>query len=287
MAAPTAPTAASIAEEGLKRSGLSAPTAAEITEAQTWLEDVKNDLWRIEKKLKALYTTKAIVISKGRWRYSLPTDYSSNLTIVLISGSVTGTATDGAVGSITLEAGEDVTIGDEILVTAGTGVDSFSQITAWSDPVATVTPNFATAPVNTDTYMIIDNYVELDHIAIRDLSQYSNPTTQGKPIDCYLIEDDDYGEIIVRPVPDGTYGLLVKYYVNLMTLDLTDTLMTLLYRKWFHLFVQYVLYRSYKKQDDTNASGARSDYEVKLRQTIVDEISNLGEEALSVSPKKR
>ena len=130
--------------------------------------------------------------------------------------------------------------------------------------------------------MIIDNYRKLDCVALWKLDQESLPTTQGKPLEYYPIEDDSDGQFYLRPVPDGEYGLKRRYYANLMELDLDSDLMTLLYKKWRQLFTQYVKYIQLDRTKDSRATNAKAEYERLLFQTILDETSGMGEDAIKI-----
>jgi len=284
-AAPAVPTATTIATEGLKRARITNPTASQIADAETWLEDVKNDLFRKEKRLNSLYVPSVLVLDIGKWRYSMPVDYASDLSMVLVSGSVTGTATAGSTSSITLPSGTTVTTGQEILITSGSGEGSLSQVTSFASQVAGVEPNFNTAPDATSVFMVIDTYRDLDRLAIRRLDKYSSPTTKGIPLEYFETGDNDNGEIIVRPVPDGTYGLKYRYYQDMMEIDLTSTLMSTLYKKWRRLFTQYVKYVQFDRARDSSTGEAKREYEMLLLETIMDETSGIGEDEIKIEPR--
>ena len=281
-AAPTSPTATTIATDGLRYAGISNPNTTQINTAETWLEVVKNDLYRKEKRLSSLYTQAVLVLDIGRWRYSMPTDYLKNLSLVIASGSITGTADAGSASSITLPTGSTVITGQEILITSNTGRGSMSQVTSFSSQVAGVEPDFQNAPDNTSGFMVIDSYREVEARAIRMLDQYNAPTVKGKPLECYVTKDNNDGEIIVKPPPDAVYGLVQRYYADLMEVDLTGTLMATLYKKWRKLFTQYVVYRQFQEDDDTRDREALALYNAMLMETVLSEISSLGEDEIKI-----
>ena len=154
-AAPTVPTQASLISEGLAMAGESDPDSTLTTRAGLWFEEIKNDIWRKEKKLKSLQKTCYAILQKGESRYSYPSSFSSDISITILDGSRTGTAQAGSTNSITLasseSAGDSDLIGKEIIVTSGTGIGSFAQIISYSSTtkVASVTPDFETAPDST------------------------------------------------------------------------------------------------------------------------------------------
>ena len=290
MSAPTAPTLTTIVTEAIKKTGELSPSSTDITRGEDYfIEEVKNDIWRKEKKLKSLYTSDILMLTKGLSKYSNPTDYSSQLSLVLLDGTNTGSVQAATSSTITLSnitketysgsALDDMTsggtftgtsdlsykveidgtgtpdtfkwsddggstwdaetvaitgsaqtlnngvtvtfaattghtstnswtfkglsstpvtlantIGKEVLITSGTGAKEFSQCIGYNETtrVLTVSPNFSTTPDSTSDYMIVDDYSNIDKMAIRVLDQENNPTDTGKPLEYYPTEDNDY-----------------------------------------------------------------------------------------------
>jgi len=282
MAAPTAPTADTIVTEALNKAFKSNPSSTLVTRAKDyWLEEVKYDIATRCRKLKMLYTTSVLTLTEGQSRYSNPSDYLSDLEIDILYGTHYGTAQGGASGSITLSASESVgessIIGKNIVVTSGTGENSMSQCTAYdsSTKVATVTPNFATAPTSGSGYMIIDSYHSLVQKPIWDLSNTTQQTQQGRPSHYFPVGDADYGEFHLWPVPyttdDRVYVARMRYYANLMTLDLTGTLISTFYQKARGLLVQGVLSKILQNDDDDRARIQEQRYQVMLQEFVARE----------------
>ena len=194
MAAPTAPTLISISTEGLKKAGYSDPNSTQLTRAQDqYMEEVKNDLSILlgGRRLKYLYTTAYTVTTIGLHRYASPTDYANDMSMTALYGTTTGTAQTGAIGSVTLAATEDISsdaiIGRYILITSGTGASSSSQCTAYNSTtkVATVTPNFTTAPAASSGYMVVTDYYPLTQTpAWISIGWSDQPTRQGRLVMC-------------------------------------------------------------------------------------------------------
>jgi len=278
-AAPVSPTATTLVSEALKKAGHASPAAALQTRGEDyWMEEVKNDIFTLAKKLRTLQKTSVTILSKGLYRYSFPSDFSSHISLTLLDGDNEGTAQTGAAGSITLAAGstytEDYMLGKEILVTSGTGVSSLSQCTAYSTStlIATVTPNFQTAPDATSTYMIIDTYYDLREGPIWDLNNNVYITGKGTPNEFRIVGDDAYGEFIVTPPPDQTYfGLKLRYYANLMGLDLAGTLIATCYSRWRNVFIQGVKAKCLENDDDERTNTETSKYNSMLQTLILRE----------------
>ena len=276
MAAPTAPTLITLVAEALKKANQSNPDSALTTRAQDlWMNEIKNDILVLAggRKLKFLYASAVTVTVNGKSRYSCPTDYFADMTIDLLDGNTRGTATGGAVGSITLASNVDV-VGSKILIRGGTGVGSMSECTAFdtSTLVATVSPNFATAPVSGSTYTIVDIITRLTE---KHRSHRPNNSSRGNPVEFYPLGDADYGEFELYPVSyttDGhVFGLLMNYYANLMTLDLAGTLMSTLYQRWRNVWLQGVYAKALDELHDAKTDRQMQIYKFMLQELVARE----------------
>ena len=271
MAAPTSPSLSNLVTEALKKGGYATPSAALVTRASDyWMEEIKNDIWTINKRCKNLQTTSVAITTENQARYSCPSDYASDLTVTLMHGTTRGTAQTGAAGSITLEASEDVTsdfiLGKNILIYDGTAKGNMSQCTAYNSTtkVATIVPDWNTTPNSTSKYMVVDTYYPLEQKPIWEYDNISTPTSRGTPEKFYPIGDPDYGEFILYPIPHHTsdipFGIQFRYYANLMKLDLAGTLMATLYQKWREVFTAGIVWKAYEDMDDSRADTQRTFY---------------------------
>lgn len=287
MAAPTITDLTAITTEGLKRAGYDSPSSAQLTRAQTyWVREIKSDIARNLKKPMTLQVSSALVTTNGKSRYSNPTDYARDMTITLIYGSVIGTAQTGSSSSVTLASGhgqsETSLMGKEIFIYSETGVSSLSQCTGLSGDIASVIPNWATAPANGSKYMIIDRYVPLESKAAWDMDKYSSPAV-GEPCEYHMSGDADYGEFELYPTPYNTtapYGLKMRYHADLKTLDTASTALSTFYQKHETLFIQGVYYRALQDMNDDREFEAKQEYqrllfEVVARETYGVDLSNL------------
>jgi len=280
MAAPISPTLISLTTEALKKAGYPSPSASLLSRAQTeYMEEIKNDILVMTggRKLKSLHTVSCLPTTNGQSRYSLPTDYFSDMTLTLMDGNTSGTAQAGASGTITLAADFSSTegnlLGKEIFIYSGTGVGSLSQVTAYNDTtkVATVTPDFNTAPDGTSKYLIIERYNKLAQTPLWNY-QENTKVSRGEPDSYYLKGDADYGELILAPAPYRSsaipWGMQCKYYANLMTLDLASTLISTLYQRWRNVWIQGVKARQLENDDNRKAPTEDQKYRVMLQQLI-------------------
>lgn len=287
MAAPTVPTLVSLTTEGLKKAGYTSPSSTLLTRAQDqWMEEIKNDIWEIVKTLTFLQTSIVQILTNGRSRYSMPTDFSSGLTIEILDGRVRGTAQSGSTSSITLAASDistDIT-GSEIVVTAGTGQNSISRVTAFNTTtkVATLSPTWV-APDSNSSYMIIDTTYPLIQKPIWELRN-SLAITRGIPSHYYPVGDNDDGEFELYPIPyqadSHVMACRLTYYADLMELDLAGTLIGTLYKRWRNIFIQGVLVKALQERFDDRTNTEMTVYSSMLKLLVIreqygDDLSNL------------
>jgi len=264
MAVPTAPTQTSIVTEGLTKSGISNPTVAEINRAQDeWMQEIKHDIWEEAKKLKSLYTENVIATVNGIDKYSNPSDYSSDMTLTLLDGTVNGTAQAGASSTITFEG--DVTtgmIGKEVFLYSGTGASDSNpirQITSidTTTKIVTVGVAWGTVPDNTTKYLLIESYTKLAPEPVYVFDN-KNSSERGSPRNYFPIGDADTGEYYLFPAPYKEtaipYGLRMRYYADLTKIDLTGALMTTIYNRFRSVMVQGVFTKSLENLDDNRAN---------------------------------
>lgn len=284
MAAPTAPTQDSMVVEAFSKHSIT-PTSAQKTQAKDeWMQEIKNDIWlKTSKNGKALkfnflQSHSVLIPTIGKSRYALPSDYSSGLSMGIRDGNARGTAQAGSSSSITLAAaetiGESTAIGKEIFIISGTGIGSVSQCTAYdeSTKVAAVEPDFDTAPNNTSGYMVAEEYYPLTKQSIRDYDKVLNPTDKYLPWTWHQIGDDDSGEFILKPCPDKVYALQLRYYVDLMFVDLAGTLMTTIYKRARNVFVYGVYAKLLEKLKNPDRNNAHAKYYDMLMDFIEKEI---------------
>lgn len=284
MAAPAVPTLTTLTTEALKKATHSTPSAAELTWAADWMEEIKNDILVLAngRKLKSLYTVSATVTTNGKSRYSNPTDYFSDLTLVAIHGEKIGSSQAGAVGSVTLASGHGYAqadlLGKEIFIYSGTGVSSLSQCTGLSGDIASVTPNFTTAPATASGYMFVEKNIPLEPRSIWDKEKLGLYPQKGEPVYFMPTGDADYGEFELWPTPYNTtapYGLKMRYYANLMTLDLAGTLIATLYQRWRNIWIQGVFVRALESKNDNRGPSERQKYEFMLQNLLASETYGL------------
>lgn len=282
MAIPTAPTLTTLVSEALAKAGLSSPTTAQQTRGEDeFMEEVKNDVITVERRLTSLQTTSILVTTNGQNRYALPVDFLSDLTMTRLDGATTGTAQGGTASSVTFEASDSSEVGDnfgiEVLIYENTAKGSLSQVTGYdtTTKIAAVTPNFETAPDDTSEYMKIDQYKHMFETPVWEFERNRTISSQDAPTHFIPIGDTDNGEVIIWPTPYRTgeipWGLQLRYYADLMELDLDSTLMATLYKKWRNVWIAGVYYKQLQSDDDDRQNAARNEYNFEIQQMVARE----------------
>lgn len=285
MAAPTMPSLASITTEGLIKSGITTPSAAQLTRAQDeWMNEIKNDIAILfgGKRLEFLQSERVLALTDGLQKYSQPTDFHSHLSMQILDGSVQGTAQAGAATTITLAAAETISstemIGSEIVITGGTGPNQIRQCTGYSTStkIATISPSWTTNPAIGSTYMIVSAYSPLSPAPVWEMAKSIDRVEKGLPTSYLPTGDADDGELILYPTPyrnetGKVYVLRQRYYVDLMEVDLALTLAGTLYKRWRNVWIQGVLAKSLQDNDDTRAVAEGSKYNAMVKMMVAQE----------------
>lgn len=231
--------------------------------------------------MKPLQTFSYLTLTPGQSRYSCPIDYSSDMSMVVLTGLVTGTAVSATANTLTTPAVVGVldinqTLGKDLAITSGTALNSVSQVTGVVNngdgtTTLTVTPNFQATPNGTSTFMLVDNQwpVEQRHIADFDLKY--RPSELNRPRYFYPMGDEDFDEFLLDVAPDNVYVymLRMRYFVNIMTLDLNSTLMSTLYQKFREYWIRGVKAQALSDNDDTTALIALQERNQKLQELIM------------------
>jgi hypothetical protein len=282
MAAPVSPTLASIVTEGLRQARIFSPTQSQITlYSGDPMEQLKNTLWTNIKQAKPLMTFSYLVLVPGQSRYSCPQDFSSDMTMVILTGLYTGNVVSATANTLTVSTipngvyDINQVLGEDLAITGGTASASVSQIIGLvnnNDGTQTLTvyPNFQGTPDATSSYMIVDNQypVEADHIANYDRFRSSE---LNRPRKFYSMGDEDYDEFIFDCAPDNVFVYVVRmrYFVNVMTLDLASQLMSTLYLKFRDYFIQGIRARVLADNMDDEAPAAEQTRDRKLQELIM------------------
>ena len=276
MAAPSIPTATSLVIEGLRQAGVFYPTQAQISIYQSEvMEQLKNQLWQELKQAKPLMTFSYLVLTPGQSRYSCPSDYSSDMTMVILSGLFTGTALSGTTNTLTITTtpsnlGLNQILGEDLVITGGTAINSVSQVVNLVNnnngtQTLTVYPSFQVTPDSTSTWMLVDNQWPCEQRHIADYDKFRSSGID-RPRYFFPMGDADYDEFIFDVPPDNVfqYCARMRYTVNIMTLDLNSPLLSTLYQKFREYWIYGIKSQVLMDNDDTRAPKSAEDRKEKL-----------------------
>ncbi len=261
MASPANPTLLSLVTEGLRQAGDYSPSSSLLAIYQNEvMEQLKNKIWENCRQPKVMQTFAYGILVPGQSRYSCPADFSSDMRMQVLTGTVTGTAQSGAATTLVMAAGSTFALtdvlGKEILIISGTGAGSAGQIVGLANNsgtiTLTVTPAFAAAPDGTSGYMLIDFAYPLEPKHIADFYLKTRPSAVGRPREYYPIGDEDFDEFILDVAPDlvFNYGLKFFYYGNIMKTDLNSALMQRLYLEWRNFWIDGIRAKRLMENDD-------------------------------------
>jgi hypothetical protein len=258
MTMPTAPTATSLVTEALTRflnGGV--PDPDEVTRGIDYgLEKVKRDIMGLGKTWKPLLHTTFKIASVGLWHYDNPTDFEKYLSVGLMDGTHTGALINVAGAAMTLSPTENALprecVGKWLLITSGNGVNQARVIIdyVFATKVATLSSPYYTTPNVLDGYMIVDSIKDLNEIKIERYDQYKHPGIPGEPVRYAPVVNGTLGKLYLHPVPDAVYGLQLRYFIDLMKLDVSSTRYPTILRRWANIFEQGVFVWKLAEDDD-------------------------------------
>jgi hypothetical protein len=291
MAAPTAKTGDELCTEAFKKVGIDSPTATQLTRAEdNFLNEIKNDIWLRagrsgNTRLKSLQAVAVDITIDGQSRYAWPSDFDEEITLSWLTGTHTGTAQGGASTTITLEDAEDAgsteVVGKYILVTSGTAENGFRQVVAYDTDtyIATVDLAWGTNPVSTDTYRIINSITKLEEGNVLDAGLGSD-LTEGQATEFTKAYEGVSEYYYLNKNPNaGTYGLHLRYYANLMEVDIGEgaTIMTKLFLNWWDVWIEGIAWKIAFDEDDTKYEVFKAEYERLVDNMIAKEYPFGGE----------
>jgi hypothetical protein len=272
MATPTDPTVSTICIEGLKKAGLLAYTAADLTRAtDQWFQEVLNDIWDRSvstgnTRLKSLQNTAYYNSVVGKRTIDLAEDFDEETKIVLLDGTVRGTASAGGATSITLANTETIpaarAIGKNVFITGGIGPGQMRQIVNYSIStfIATVDTAWTINPTSSSTYLIVEQTWPLEEDNSLDLDDLM-PQAYGRPTRFAKYN----GQLIFdRAFNLSTYGIMLRYYMNIHQVDLTEgstTRITRILRNWQATLKQGIFYKALETNNDNQYGAAKQEYE--------------------------
>jgi len=254
-----------MSNEAWAKAGIASPSSAQTTRMQDeWLEEIFNEILDTavqtgRTNLKTLQDTLYDASVKGSRTIDLAEAFDEEVAVAILDGTERGTAQAGSTTTITLASDEDITeariLGKDIFITGGTSADSISQCTAYdtTTKVATVSPTW-TAPASGSTYLVVEKVHLLEEINIEDLEEIQ-PMAIGIPSEFAKYKRQ---LIFDRAFDISTYGIRLRYFVNIHEVDRAGTLYTRILQNWRGILVQGLYYKALESQGDTEWEKARS-----------------------------
>jgi len=256
MAAPTAPTQATLLREALDQANSIEKYARARDE---WFPQILRDM-ASRRDWKVLEASAVVLLTENKPAVNLPSDYSRWLQFVLYWGT-DGLAQAGAVGSMTLAADESASVEDVegryCIIVGGTGSGQHRTSTVYdtSTKIATPDENWTTAPAASSQYVIGTQWRRMDITFLENQELGSKP---GVP-DSWT---EYNGQIVWNRPPDETVvaGIL-KYYMDIDKMDLTSADMTEIYARWRNPILHKLKYFCWMEKGDARAMGEDAAYE--------------------------
>jgi|GEM_PF-6498860 len=261
MAVPDNPTITQIKTDAYKKAGVDSASSTETTRADRLLQEVLNEIWMASfrdgnTRLKSLEAEAMDISTKGLRAITLPEDFDEEISVIIMDGTHRGTAQTGSSTSITFASNEDATetdvVGKTIVITGGTGVDSYGVCTAYntSTKVATVSSWSSTSPSASSTYLIANKPRFLEEENIREFDEDNVAPSLGIP-SAYA----KFNRQIVfdRPFDLSTYGIYLKYFMHVHQVDLTEgnaTRITRILRDWRFVLTNGLAYKIMELEDN-------------------------------------
>lgn len=281
-------TADNLVAEAYKRVGIKTPSTAQKTRAKDYfLQEIFNDLWtkaevRGNTRFRSLQDVEVQITTIGQGKYDFASDFDEEIDISALDGDHRGTAQLSGDDWIVLAADEDATetevVGKHILITSGTGTNGLRQVVAYNTLIKAAETDRAwdTNPDNTSTYLIVNRVTELGVEDIKTLGSLGATTSVGKPSQYARIVEGVNNRFMLDKPPDlATYGLLIRFYINLHQVDLTEgatTLITKLYNNWRGVLIVGVAWKVAEDKNDDKKEGLQITYEAMVEGLLDKEI---------------
>lgn len=266
MAVPGDPSVESIILQGMKEGGQYTITAGSTpyTEFKSYqFQSIKSEMWAACKTDKLLETEAVLLTAIGVSPVTLPSDFDSEIRVVLYDADdgYRGTAQAGATATMTLASTFSSTAeelhGRYLFTLSGTGSGQVRQIVDYDDStkIATVHADWTTAPDSTTGYMVATAEFELSRKDYqRQVRTRNRPSIYGRT---------GIG-LQVSPAPDKIYPMIMIYRSNMTRLDEAGSLFVKHLRERQSLWIQGVKTKTMLRYDDDRYSMEKANWDQAL-----------------------
>lgn len=284
MATPSDMTATLLVTEAYKLVGTSSPTTAEITRGEDYfLRGVLNDIFtdsggQSHNRLKSLQAFSAQPSVVGKNKYAFPSDFDEEITISILSGTFTGTASSGGSNTITLTGSPTVenVEGNYIFISGGTNVNDIRQCIDYNvgTKEAIVDSNWTEDTTDDSEYVVVDTVTELAGDSLLDTGGLggSDFVTSSPTSFVNISERENEYMLFNKAFDAATYGIYLRYYVDPNALDLSSALMTKLYNKWMQTLIYGVAKQIALSEDDNKSVVLDAEYKRMLKALLLKEV---------------
>lgn len=275
------PTASGLVAEAMRTALGRAATSGEVARGlDVWIPEIHGDIWMGAPTHRLLETSTLVLLTEGRQLYDFPSDADSLISLTLMDGAARNTMQSATASTATLAAADSASsaarIGREIVTLSGTGAGQRRTIYGWTAPTITsMNENWTTTPDSTTTYVIVDDYKSLAKMVEDRWLREPDRTERDKPR-TWVQEGRQYR---IRPVPDKTYPLIVRYWIDLQKLDLASTAFTDCLRTWRSLYTQGIFVKTLRDEDDS-----RKDTEFAIYQGMIARLTGKGAQSGFLTP---
>ncbi len=256
--------------------GVSSPDADDLTRADKWLQEVLDHIWLTSfnsgnTRLKGLESEFLDISTDNIRTLAMPEDFDQEISVNVwdsaVAGDDRGTAQTGGNTTITLASAEDITQakaeGKYIIITGGTGVDEFKQITAYdtSTKIATVESAWTANPDSSSTYLIVTKNRPLDRADIREFDDDAGTPEPGIPSEFTV-----HNQVMIfdRPWDASTYGVFIRFHMHIHQVNLTEgnsTRIVRLLRNLRHVLTVGVAYKALEAEDNSRFQFKKQEFD--------------------------
>lgn len=256
MAVPSPLGQSGIVREGMRRALGRAPISGEVVRGHDiWFPELLNEIWGLkpgEATHRLIEQTAVIRLTEGSQRFDLPVDFAEPISLTVLDGTARDTMQSATSTTATLVSTDttDSTsrIGRRLVTLSGTGAGQLRTILGWTAPqVTSMDSPWTTTPNSTTTYLVADTDVRLTPLGADELERYSDTTFRDRPAKYRLIAST----FDVFPVPDKIYPLLLRYWVNMVRLDLASAAYQRLLTDWQAVHIQGIYVKTLLDEQDT------------------------------------
>lgn len=274
MSIPGDPAVQDIILNGMKEGGQYTITAGGAAFAEFKLyqfETLKSEMWAACKTDRLLETEAVLVARTGKTQLVLPTDFDSEIRVILYDAddSYRGTLQSATADTVTLAATfsstSELMYGRKFFTLTGSGAAQCREIIDYDDTTKVATLASALSPLAdaTTTYLIAT--VEYP---LRRLDYDRTVRTANRPAVYGVLA----AGMSVYPAPDKVYPMTLLYRPNLTRIDDAGAVFVKHMRERRSLWVTGVKAKTMARYDDDRHELAKAEWEAALRLYAADNV---------------